>query len=195
MTSYSQYEEDRIYVPLLPQHGRLMEIGAYHPMTFSNSRALIERGWSALLIDPSPYAVQSLLDEYGRMYGVTIVQAAVSVDVVALAPIMVSRDAVSSGNSDTIKTWEKDGAYVGWIQAATLTIPEISNQFGGFDFVSIDAEGFSVPLAIEFLKLGHRPQILMVEHDSRFVELAQAYEKAGYVNIHQNGTNMVLRRA
>lgn len=33
---------------------RLLDIGAWHATDKSNSRALIERGWSAVLIEPSP---------------------------------------------------------------------------------------------------------------------------------------------
>ena len=34
--------------------GRLLDIGAWNPFTFSHSRALIEMGWFGVLVEPSP---------------------------------------------------------------------------------------------------------------------------------------------
>src|ERR1022692_1173497 len=68
MKSYSQYGEDLIILAALPmiweatrlrfpeisQTGTFLDIGAWHPTIFSNTRALIERGWSGVIIEPSP---------------------------------------------------------------------------------------------------------------------------------------------
>ena len=55
MQSYSQYGEDRAIVELFGDHvGRFLDIGAWHPTVFSNTRALFERGWSGVMVEPSP---------------------------------------------------------------------------------------------------------------------------------------------
>jgi len=43
--SYSQYKEDEILRTLLGDSGYFLEIGAFHPFVFSNTRFLVERGW------------------------------------------------------------------------------------------------------------------------------------------------------
>lgn len=60
--SYSQYEEEQhILKALGGRVGTFMDIGAYHPMTFSNTRALFERGWSGVMVEPSPGPFMNLL--------------------------------------------------------------------------------------------------------------------------------------
>lgn len=196
LKSHSQYGEDETFVSLLPATGRLLEIGAYHPTTFSNSRALIEKGWQAVLIEPSPYAMQSLLEEYGHAEPlVTLIQAAVTVEAVALVPLAVTRDAVSTSSDTVYEAWREQAAYVGNINCASITIPEITNQFGGFDFVSIDAEGYSVEIAIAYIQTyKQRPQVLICEHDGRIVELSQVMHACGYKTVLTNGTNLVFAR-
>jgi len=62
---YSQYgEQDHILkavvdcwiagVDPFPSHGTFLDIGSWHPTIFSNTRALIELGWSGVIIEPSP---------------------------------------------------------------------------------------------------------------------------------------------
>ena len=193
MTSYSQYGEDKILVELFGSKvGRLLEIGAYHPTTFSNSRALIEAGWEAVLIEPSPACMCSLLREYGRNEKIHLICAAVYPE--ALAQMHVTDDAVSTTETANYETWKNAAAFDGQMWAGTITVPELMNQFGAFDFVSVDTEGTSVPLAISLLNAGMRPQVLMVEHDGRMVELMQAAQVHGYRCHNLNGTNAILVR-
>jgi len=39
---------------------------------------------------------------------------------------------------------------------------------------------------------GPRPRVVMVEHDARYVEVAQIAEAANYRQVHLNGTNVIL---
>jgi hypothetical protein len=66
--------------------------------------------------------------------------------------------------------------------------------FGGFDFVSIDAEGVSVDLFHAMLASGAKPMCVCVEHDGRLAELAAKAtdREVGYKMIYSNGTNAVF---
>src|ERR1019366_3413834 len=70
-----------------------IEIGAWHFETFSNSRALIECGWKAVLIEPSPAPMIGLLDAYGENPNVTLINAAVALTE-NLIPLHITDDAV-----------------------------------------------------------------------------------------------------
>lgn len=66
------------FVSIKPM-GRLLEIGAFDAFAMSNSRALIELGWSAVLFEPSPGPLRALVKEYGNNPKVEVVAAAVIV--------------------------------------------------------------------------------------------------------------------
>ncbi len=57
---YSQSEEEKYIIAAAERSEakgltrRLLDIGAWHATDKSNSRALLERGWSGILIDPAP---------------------------------------------------------------------------------------------------------------------------------------------
>ena len=68
MTSYSQHGEDRYIFTLLNNGLKLSplvyELGACNGVNLSNSRALIERGWNAVLVEASPYYTDKLIELY-----------------------------------------------------------------------------------------------------------------------------------
>ncbi len=192
---YSQYHEDEIYVPLLKECAskRLIEIGAWAPICFSNSRALIEIGWSALLIEPSPGPVKAQAMEYSHMERVQILAAAVTVEGGYL-DLEITDDAVSQITGPRIDEWRTTGGFYGRLTVPAIKAADLFERFGaGVEFVSIDVEGSSVDLFKAMCDLGPRPRVVVLEHDSRYVEVAQIAESANYQQIHLNGTNVILR--
>ena len=54
--SYSQFGEDIIVQNLLRQRkGVYVDVGAYHPILYSNTYAFYKNGWSGIVIDPNPF--------------------------------------------------------------------------------------------------------------------------------------------
>ena len=202
--SYSQYGEDLIIQEIFsrinaePTSFRLLDIGAWDPIEKSNSRLLIEKGWSAVLIEPSPTPLRNLIGAYGPRFvrkpgqDITIVGAAVGL-VGGMVDMAITDDAVSTSDAKVAKLWQEKGGYIGYAYFPVITLQDIFNRFGGvFDFVNIDAEGLSVELAIEYLKTEAFPRVMCVEHDSRQVELMQVAARRGYSAREMNGTNIIL---
>lgn len=56
MTRYSQFEEQDAILQAFAgkTDGRFLDLGAWDPITFSNTRALVGLGWSGVMIEPSP---------------------------------------------------------------------------------------------------------------------------------------------
>jgi hypothetical protein len=76
--SYSQRDEERYILEVVGDApGRFLDIGAWHPTALSNSRALYERGWGGVIIEPSPEPFLNLLKEYGNEDRVSLICAAV----------------------------------------------------------------------------------------------------------------------
>jgi FkbM family methyltransferase len=206
-TTYSQYGEDitiaEIFTNAQQHTGRLLDIGAWDSVEKSNSRLLIEKGWSAVLIEPSPKPLRNLIATYGPVFSrkpgqdIIVVGAAVGLTG-GMVRMAITDDAVSTSSAEVEKLWQEKGGYVGHAYFPAITLQDIFNRFGGdYDFVNIDAEGLSIPLAIEYLKTEAFPRVICCEHDNRSVELMQVAAKRGYSAREMNGTNIILehRRA
>ena len=186
-------EEEHILARLgnLPS-GKLLDIGAWDPVCFSNSRALLEKGWGGILIEPSPVPLWNLMKAYKDREDVTIIAAAVGLES-GLAKFKITADAVSSADEKTWGVWKDAGGYVGQCLVPMLTLADIFARFGGdFGFINIDTEGSSVDLALQLFASGVRPKCLCVEHDSRMEELCSAATTAHMHLIYSNGTNGVF---
>ena len=197
MTSYSQYAEDVAIVRAVESVGvgRALDLGAYHPTTFSNTRALIEAGWGALLVECSPGPARELIKAYADWPGVDVLVAAVGFDQGHLVEIHATDDAVSTSDASTHQKWAEAGGYYGKFLAPIITLEAINHLRGGaWDFINFDTEGTSVELFCRAIELGWRPKCACIEHDGRTVELAQHAQAAGYHITLLNGTNMVVAR-
>lgn len=195
--SYSQSDEEKYIlqaVSHLGNKGRFLEIGAWQPKNLSNSRALFELGWSGVLVEPSPEPFLSLLREYGNEPRVKLVSAAVDHGPEILLKFRASADALSTSSETNYQIWKDVGGFYGTFYSPTVTIPDLIETFGVFDFVSIDAEGTSVDLLHALLATEMRPDCLCVEYDLRSEECLSAAGRAGYHAIYSNAENMVFAR-
>lgn len=199
MTDYSQGGEQAVILEVLSHTdrpgpvGKFLDIGAWNAKTFSNTRALYEADWSGVLIEPSPGPMLSLIAEYGGEPRITLVQAAVGLRR-SFENFYVTDDAVSTNSEANYEKWKEHAEFRGAIFVPTITWEEISNIWGGFSFVNIDAEGLSVDLFHEMLRLELFPPCVCVEHDGRTTELLSAATNAGYRAVLVNGENAVLAR-
>jgi FkbM family methyltransferase len=191
MMDYSQHGEEQVILARFLRDGgyakgggeivpgRFLDIGAYHPTQFSNTRALYELGWSGVMVEPSPGCMRALLAEYGKEPRIELIQAAASIEP-GLVSLHISDDAVSTSDEGSYQTWKEAGGFLGTVFVPGLPLSEIFNRFGGFDFVNIDAEGVSADLFLHMLKLGVYPPCVCVEHDGRTTELLTASSALGY---------------
>lgn len=193
--SYSQRDEERWILEICSNErlGRpacpiALDIGAWNPKVFSNTRALIQSGWRALLIEPSPGPVRDLVKEYAAEEFIEVIAAAVGTEA-GLLKMRVTDDAVS-GN--TGPQWDNAGGFYGWLTVPVITIPDILQRYGSFEMVSIDTEGTSVNLFMELLKTLMRPACVVVEHDNRIVEIMAAAQESGYTSRYISEENVVL---
>jgi FkbM family methyltransferase len=190
---FSQHGEDDLIATIVPASGRFLDIGAFHPKRLSNTRLLYERGWSGVMIEPSPGPMRRLIDEYGYDERITLVQALIGQSH-GLKRVDVTDGPVSTENSAVRRLWATDGDYVGAVHIPMLTLDDIINQFGAFDFVNIDAEGGSVDIFARLLDTPMNPACVCVEHDGEESMVQRTARKAGYRIAAINETNMVVCR-
>lgn len=217
---YSQNGEESAILAAFPDKtdGRFLDIGAWHPTDKSNTRALYERGWSGLLIEPSPGPFINLLracqkcgavpselygerksmtcekcggGRYGADERLTLICAAVGLER-GLMRLHATDDAVSTDNEEHYEKWKEVGGFFGQFLSPVLLLEDIFQQFGAFDFVNLDAEGSSASLLIRMFDGGVFPTCVCVEHDNRTTELCELAIKHGYALKYCDGTNLVF---
>ena len=108
--------------------------------------------------------------------------------------MQISDDAVSTSDAASFAAWKDTAHFRGRLTVPVLTWEQISTRWGGFAFVSIDAEGLSAELFLRMLALDLQPKCVAVEHDNRLVQLAEAATARHYVCTYANPTNAVFVR-
>jgi FkbM family methyltransferase len=194
---FSQNDEEWYILQWTPEHGRVLDIGAWWPTNLSNSRALIEKGWHAVLVEPSPGPMRVLLGEYGKNDKITLLQAAVTAHGKRIT-MQVTDYPVSTSDHKVYSLWQTDPLtqYLGPLVVPSMTIADLISGYGRFDFIDIDAEGQSVDICTQLLKLPDDvlPQCFCVEHDGLAGLIEQDARRRGYVNFHVTGENIVAAR-
>jgi FkbM family methyltransferase len=189
---YSQRDEEQHILEILDGvTGRFLDIGAWNPEVFSNTRALFECGWSGVVVEPSPGPVHILAQFYSGK-PVEVIAGAVTVEGGPIR-LMLTDDAVTAeAESGNAARWKESGGYYGIVTVQSIALRDFFARWGGdFEMVSIDTEGTSVDLFAEMITIGPRPRCVVVEHDNRFVELSGHAQRGGYRMVYENGENRV----
>src|SRR5688572_28520435 len=83
---YSQNEEEKFILEyfnaalpncVLSKIGKFVDIGAFHPTKFSNTRRLFELGWSGIFVEPAPTLFKAFEEEYGNNPNITLLNIAI----------------------------------------------------------------------------------------------------------------------
>ncbi len=205
---YSQRNEEQYILEACKDapRRRLLDIGAFHPTVFSNSRALIEQGWGAVLVEPSPVPMRNLVEEYGNAKRfrpgcvedaglpdqcIHLLCAAVGLEP-GIVTLQITDDAVST--QQVTDAWRERGGYIGAMTISQVTLAQLFNWYGDFDFVNIDVEGGSTDLFLNLLTYEMFPACICVEHDGRIVEITKAAQERGYKIAYISEENVVVSR-
>lgn len=197
MKDYSQAGEQEVILRAFEEKPveakRFLDIGAWDPDQFSNTRALVELGWSGVFIEPSPVPLLNLVKRYGQdLSKFIVIEGAVGLEP-GMTYLHVTDDAVTTSKDAEYDRWKESAHFHGLMATPTITLEQIFNQFGGFDFVNIDAEGVSADLFLHMLGMGIFPTCVCVEHDNRTTELLDAASKLSYVG-KVIGANLIIWR-
>jgi len=149
---YSQNDEERFIV----QHfegrvGRFLDIGAYNPKIFSNTRRLVELGWSGVYVEPSSFAFVKFLEEYKDNDNIKLVNCAVARESKLVEFFESGGDANGTLCEGQKKKWEPKTSFKS-VLIKTVNLTELLDVCGrNFDFINIDTEGTSVELFEQLL--------------------------------------------
>lgn len=199
MQDYSQNGEQQHILRIFGDFvGRFLEIGACDGKLVSNTLALVEHGWSGVMVEPSPRAFVALQERHGDNPRLTLIHAAIGLDDCVIPfwddPTIGGYATTEEGNRakwQHLAGFAKQPFYVPSIPVSRFA--EVESLFSGpFDFVSIDTEGTSTDLFLAFPLGVIRPKVICVEHDGRIPECLARAQKFGYREVTRNGENLLF---
>lgn len=190
---YSEHEEEKYILEAVADMptGQFIDVGAYDGIQYSNTRALVERGWSGIMIEPGLTAFQKLLTNYQYNDKVELIHGALDpCDGFSLLPFWENPRTYSTtteGNSKRFAGYQEFSRRF-WVPA--LKWPSLFTW--KTDVLSIDTEGTSADVlcAYNFAQQGC-PRVICVEHDDRIDTCWSAVEKWGYQEVYRNIVNVI----
>lgn len=144
MSYYSQNDEERFILEFFGNHtGRFLDVGAFDGVDMSNTRRLLERGWSGVLVEPMWRNFEALRQNcLAYTHHVMLVLAAVS-STRKLTNLWVD-DTPDRKWSTTINLGLLEFGSVIKPNPMQTLVPAITMDelwpLGPFDFISLDAE-------------------------------------------------------
>lgn len=193
---YSQNQEE-IYITNYFQGklGVFLDIGAYNPFKFSNTRRLYELGWSGTFVEPSPNCFKHFVAEYEKEERVKLINAAVVTnDDKKLSFWDSNGDAVSTSNYEHKEKWTNGGAKYTLIEVDAISTQELEKSLTKpVNFLNLDVEASNYQifscLSNEFL-LGL--DMICIEHDNQINAIMT--RMANFKLVYQNGENIILAK-
>jgi FkbM family methyltransferase len=146
---YSQNkEQDYIVNYFAGKTGKLLDIGANDGKTFSNSLALIELGWAAVLVEPSPSAYTKLRELHKENDKVMCLRVAIG-NKQGTTWLHDMGEHVGNGDTSLLSTTiasEKDRWPGTAFKRVKVDVIPYEDIIDDYDFITIDAEGLDIDI-------------------------------------------------
>lgn len=208
MKDYSQSGEQKIILDYFGDfRGTVLDIGANDGITLSNSRALVELGWSAVLVEPAAEAYRKLvLNNANAVFSdrVTCVNAAIAekdgpLDFYSSGTHLKKGDTdlLSTARVEELERWRKSGEVFTKTTVRGITFATLLQETGlkRADFISIDCEGVDLIVLrqIDLTALGTRMVCVEVNRNDQrpFDEYCARH---GMRLLHRNYENAIYCR-
>jgi FkbM family methyltransferase len=208
MKTYSQYGEDLIVFDYFNGRiGTLLDLGANDGITFSNSRLMIENGWSGVLVEASPLTFEKLHGLYKNNNQIICVEKCLSKEkkntifyhnIYHNNPNAAENmDLLSTIDDESYKRTSSWGSFSEFeIECDTIHSVLDTVPYKTFDFISIDIEGVDLDILtqLDLSKLG--VELMILEHNNMIKkEIIDYCDKFAINNvIFENNVNIILHK-
>lgn len=176
--------------------GKCIDIGAFHPYKFSNTRRLIELGWSAVLVEPAPSLFKIFEELYSTDNNITLLNCAIGDTTDHVKFYESEGDAVSTTDEKHKEKWEKGGVPFKEITVPMMETVWFFNQYcKEVDFVSIDTEGTNMTVFRLIPDwVWQEIKLLCIEHDGCYHEIKGKLVDFGFKELYRNAENIILAK-
>lgn len=202
MGKYSQNNEDQVILDYFKgKAGTFIDIGANDGKTLSNTRLLVENGWSGVFVEPSPTAFQKLKENYPNQTGLYFYPFALGVtnDEVDMYDSGSHLSPNDHGLLSTLLEDEKlrwKNQHYDKIKVKCFRWKTFLNRLKHktFDFISIDAEGMDFEILKQINLQETRCVCIEWNSNPQLKEQLVNY-MLGYNLIYTSPENLIFARA
>lgn len=199
---HSQNLEEKIILDYFGSHvGTFMDLGSNDGITFSNTRALAERGWKGICIEPDPEAYKKLHELYKNQKNVYTYQYAIG-DHNGTATLQKAGTLLNNGDTGLVSTFHfpemdrfKSVVKYEPVEVKIFKWKTALNRwkFKKFDFISADVEGNEMQILPD-INLSET-RCICIEFNGNQALKAE-YEKYldGFKLIYTSGENLIYGR-
>jgi FkbM family methyltransferase len=169
--SYSQEGEDLILNRLFlnKKKGFYIDVGAHHPIKFSNTFLLYKNGWNGINIDAMPNSMEIFKTVRNRDINI---EAAISNEKEQLKYFIFNEKALNTFSSElAVKRHDNTNfKIIETVKLNTIPLSEILEKYlettQEIDFLSIDAEGFDLKVLKSNDWNRFRPKVILIEESN-----------------------------
>jgi FkbM family methyltransferase len=203
--SYSQCGEDLIIDEILgnKKDGCYLDIGAYDPTEFSNTRRFYDRGWRGCNVEPEPNRYGRFVDKRPRDVNLNV---GISDVEGSLMFYHMFPETLSTFSEERAREVEHiGGKLIKKIMVPVIPMQEIfQKHFDGrtVDFCTIDTEGMDLQILRSNDWTKYRPRVLCVETalisgENSVSDFLQSvgYKKAGVTRMYREQVNEIYKDA
>jgi len=199
---YSQNAEEKIILDYFKDFtGTFCDLGANDGITFSNTRALAERNWKGVFVEPSPKAFEKLKSLYSGHKGFYLYPFAINGHN-GKAMLQESGSLCSPSDVGLVSTFHASekarfdrSVNYAPVEVKTFKWKTFLNRLTikEFDFISLDVEGSELTILPD-MDLS-KTKMICLEHNGK-AELKTEYEKylEGFRLIYTSGENVIYAR-
>ena len=173
---------------------RFLDIGAYDGETFSSTKALVEKGWSGLYVEPNQLVLPKLR-EVAKQSNSEVLPVAIG-SVCDTMPFYMNGDMVSSLDKRHTDLWAKNTGMVFEPTMVQVLDVETLGTIAGreFDVLNLDVEGLNWDIFTQFDWSKWKFNVVCIEYDRKFIEMKHVLEKAGFRVVYASPENIVAVR-
>lgn len=200
--SYSQNDEEAFLLKYFSdQTGLLIDFGAADGLVFSNSRALMERGWSGVFVEANPIHCGALARLYENNEKATIYNLGLSHVTGSIVPLHYSRQEPYGTTVQPPEHWKsrlhEKPIYVGSVRPHVLL-----HRHANADLllIDIDEQNYEILRSL-YRGAGYelaRIPLIVVEHNGcdhdKFLSLCETYHDPRRI-VHETPENIILESA
>lgn len=194
VNSYSQWGEDIIIDNLLDKKrgGFYVDIGAYDPIRFSNTKRFYLKGWNGINIEPDPIKIKKFYKERRRdiNLNIGIANKNGSLDFFKFSP-----QTLSTFSKSAAADYQKHGYTITEtfkVKIAKLgQILEKECRNRQIDFFSIDTEGYDLEVLQSNNWKKFKPKVICIEGQGNNPE--KLLTKLGYKKVYETRTNSIFQ--
>lgn len=170
--------EQELTAAFLPAHGFFVEVGAYEPITYSQTFHLEQAGWRGLLIEPVPTQAKKLKD----------VRRAQVIAAACGSPEQHGRTLKLFCNGQQSSLVHQTDNPIS-VPVFTLDSMLARTRQRTVDFLSVDVEGAELDVLQGFSFSRYRPKLILLEDFAEDFTRHNFMRRQGYKRVRRTGNN------